>query len=93
MSLVPLSRYIELRHGPRGERPFIAGHRVRVQDVVLWNEEGLSADEIVERVPSVSLADVYAALAYYFDHREEVDEQIREDHVFDSEMERTDGTS
>jgi uncharacterized protein (DUF433 family) len=87
MSPVHLTSHIELRTGPRGERPFIAGHRVRVQDVVLWNEEGLSPDEIVTRVPSISLADVHAALAYYFDHREDVDRQIREDHAFSAKFE------
>lgn len=87
MSPVRLTTHIELRTGPRGERPFIAGHRVRVQDVVLWNEEGLSPDEIVARVPSISLADVHAALAYYFDHRDDVDSQIREDQAFSAEFE------
>ncbi len=79
MSQIQQSTHIELCSGVRGERAFIAGHRVRVQDVVLWNEEGLSPDEIVSRVPSISLADIHAALAYYYDHREEVDRQIRED--------------
>lgn len=82
--------HIELRAGVRGERAYIAGHRVRVQDIVLWNEEGLSADEIVARVPSITLADVHAALAYYYDHREEMDGQIQADHSFASETERSD---
>lgn len=79
--------HIELRAGLRGERPFITGHRVRVQDIALWNEEGLSADEIVSRVPTLSLADVHAALAYYFDNRAEIDRQIEEDHLFATAME------
>lgn len=61
-----------------GGRTCIAGHRVRVLDVVIWHEhKGLSADEIVSQLPSLSLADVYAALAYYYDHREEIQEEIR----------------
>lgn len=87
MSQLQQNSHIELRSGLRGERPFITGHRVRVQDIVLWNEEGLSADEIVSRVPTISLADVHAALAYYFDNRSEIDRQIEEDNAFASEME------
>jgi uncharacterized protein (DUF433 family) len=79
--------HIEIRQGPRGERPFVANHRVRVQDIVLWSEEGLSADEIVARVPTISLADVHAALAFYFDHRVEIDRQIAEDEAFVCELE------
>ena len=90
MSQIHRASHIELRPGVRGERAFVAGHRVRVQDIVLWNEEGLSADEIVSRVPTISLADVHAALAYYYDHREVIDCQIQEDDSFASEMEATD---
>jgi uncharacterized protein (DUF433 family) len=61
-----------------GGRATIAGHRVRVLDVVIWHEQhGLSPDEIVSQVPSITLADVHAALAYYYDHREEIQEEIR----------------
>jgi uncharacterized protein (DUF433 family) len=90
MSQIQMTSHIELRPGVRGERAFVVGHRVRVQDIVLWNEEGLSADEIVSRVPTISLADVHAALAYYFDHREEIDRQIQEDDSFASTMEEAD---
>lgn len=82
MSQIPQNSHIELRQGPRGERAFVANHRVRVQDIALWSEEGLSADEIVSRVPTISLADVHAALAYYFDHREVLDRQIAEDEAY-----------
>ncbi len=88
MGQVQQSTHIELRAGVRGERAFIAGHRVRVQDIVLWNEEGLSADEIVSRVPSITLADVHAALVYYYDHREEVDKQIRSDDEYSTSVEK-----
>lgn len=79
--------HIELRNGVRGQRAFIAGHRVRVHDIVLWNEEGLSADEIVARVPTISLADVHAALTYYYDHREEIDRQIEDDDLYAKSLE------
>jgi uncharacterized protein (DUF433 family) len=90
MSSIQQTGHIEIRQGLRGERAFVAGHRVRVQDIVLWNEEGLSADEIVSRVPTITLADVHAALAYYYDHREEVDRQIQEDDAFAGSTEAAD---
>jgi uncharacterized protein (DUF433 family) len=59
-----------------GGRACIAGHRIRVADVVVWHERVYSAEEIVEFFPSVTLAQVRSALAYYFDHREEVEADL-----------------
>jgi uncharacterized protein (DUF433 family) len=79
--LIP-SASIEITPGTCGGKPRIAGHRIRVQDIALWTEEGRSADEIVADFPQLSLSDVYAALAYYHEHREEIDQDIREDEEF-----------
>lgn len=78
--------HIEVTPGTCGGRPRIAGHRIRVQDVVIWTEQGQSPDQIVADFPQLSLADVYAALAYYHDHRDEIDCQIREDDEFVARM-------
>jgi uncharacterized protein (DUF433 family) len=57
-----------------GGKPRIAGHRIRVLDIVTWHEKrGLSPDEIVTMYPGLTLSDVHAALAYYFDHRAEIE--------------------
>jgi uncharacterized protein (DUF433 family) len=64
--------------GVCGGRACIAGHRVRVLDIVAWHEhQGMTPDEIVSHVPSLTLADVHAALAYYFDHMAEIQEEMR----------------
>jgi uncharacterized protein (DUF433 family) len=56
-----------------GGKPCVAGTRIRVQDIHVWhNLQCLSADEIVSRFPQLTMADVYAALAYFWDHREEI---------------------
>jgi len=61
-----------------GGKPRLAGTRIRVQDVVIWHERmNLSADEIASKHPQASLAAIYAALAYYHDHREQIDEDMR----------------
>lgn len=78
--------HVEMTPGVCGGKPRIAGHRIRVQDIVLWTEAGQSPDEIVARFPQLSLADVHAALAYYHDHRVGIDQQIRDDDEFVARM-------
>lgn len=66
--------------GVCGGKPRIDGTRIRVQDVMIWHERlGRSAEEIVRQFPQLSLAQVYAALAYYYDHRAEIDAQFQAD--------------
>src|SRR5438477_12813069 len=73
--------------GTCGGRPRIDGHRITVEDVAIWHERmGMSPDEIVSAYPSITLADVHAALAYYYDHRERIDADIREGEQFVAEM-------
>lgn len=61
-----------------GGKACIAGHRIRVMDIVLRHENlGMGADEIIVDYPQLSLSDVHAALAYYFDNVEEIREDIR----------------
>ncbi len=79
-------QHIEVTPDVCGGRARIAGHRIRVQDIVLWTEQGRSPDQIVTDFPQLSLADIYAALAYYHDHRGEIDRQIREDDEFVGEL-------
>ena len=43
----------------------------------LWR--GWSAEEIVRHYPYLTLAEVHAALGYYFDHREEIDAELLEE--------------
>jgi len=64
--------------GVCGGKACIAGHRIRVMDIVIWHEHmGMTPDEIVQHYPTITLSDVHAALAYYFDHVEEIREDIR----------------
>ena len=82
MTVETLDQHIEVTPGVLGGKPRIAGRRIAVQTVVIWHERmGLSADEIATE-HSLSLADVYAALAYYYDHRAEIDQSIRDSEAF-----------
>ncbi|MBR8837959.1 MAG: DUF433 domain-containing protein [Stigonema ocellatum SAG 48.90 = DSM 106950] len=84
MATIPtISEHIEITLGVCGGKPRIAGHRIRVQDIVIWHERmGMSPDEIIYHHPSLTLADVYAALAYYYDHREEIRRDIEAAEAF-----------
>ena len=71
-----LDQHIETTPGICGGKPRIAGHRITVQNIAIWHDRlGRSADEIASEY-DLDLADIYAALAYYFDHRAEIDESI-----------------
>lgn len=64
--------------GVCGGKACIAGHRIRVMDIVVWHEmRGYSPDEIAAMFPGITLADVHAALPYYFDNRQEIEEEFR----------------
>lgn len=83
-----LDQHIEITPDVAGGKPHIAGHRITVQNVVIWHERiGLSADEIAAEY-NLTLSEVYAALAYYHDHRAEIDESIRADEAFVEELRR-----
>src|SRR5690348_16058089 len=49
---------------------------------------GMSPDEIVSHIPSITLADVHSALAYYFDHIQEIQEEMRADRAYAEEFRR-----
>ena len=77
MTVETLDRQFECTPDVAGGKPRIAGRRITVQNIVIWHERlGLGADEIATEY-GLTLADVYAALAYYYDHRNEIDEAIR----------------
>lgn len=77
-----LDQHIEVTPGIAGGKPRIAGHRITVAQIAVWHERlGKSADEIATEY-DLTLADVFAALAYYFDHRLEIDLSINEGDAF-----------
>ena len=56
-----------------GGRPRLAGTRLSVQRVAGWYKHGLNAEEICDRIGTVTLAQVYAALTYYHSNRQEIE--------------------
>jgi uncharacterized protein (DUF433 family) len=65
----------------------ISGTRIRVKDVVIWHDcQGMAPTEIVSKWPYLTLASIYAALAYYHDHREEMNGEIAADQALYEEQ-------
>ena len=76
-SIAVIKEHIEIVEGAGGPKARIIGSRIRVQDIVIWHEKlGEPVDVILDQFPDLTAADVYAALAYYWDHRAEIEHEI-----------------
>jgi uncharacterized protein (DUF433 family) len=63
----------------RSGRPIIAGTSLRVQDVAAhYLYRHYTPDELAQQL-QLSLAQVHAALAYYYAHQADIDQQIEQD--------------
>ena len=81
------TEHIEIVQGAGGPKARIIGHNIRVIDVVGWYEKlGWSVDKILEEFPQLSHAKIHAALAYYWDHKEEIDAKQAADDAADRQM-------
>lgn len=71
-------------------RPCITGTRVRVMDVVGAYKAGVPDEELQEYFSSrtLTLSEIHAALAYYYDHQEEIDAAFAEDEELGQKAER-----
>lgn len=56
----------------------IKGSRVSLDSVVHHFKLGATAEQIAQSFPSLNLADIYAAIAYYLTHREAVEGYLRQ---------------
>lgn len=87
-------QHIESIPGRCGGKPCIVGTRIRVYDIHVWHElRGKSPDEIVGEFPQLSLSDIYAALAYYHDHRAEIEAQMAADEELVRQLKEKQGPS
>ena len=85
-------QHIAKKPGVCGGKPCIAGTRIRVWDVHFWHDlRGMTPEEIVAEFPQLSVADVHAALAYYLDHREDIEREMKEAEEFVARLEAEQG--
>jgi uncharacterized protein (DUF433 family) len=89
-----IAEHIGVRPGYCGGKPHILGHRIKVKHVAIWHEQmGMSPAEIAAAYPTLTRAQVHAALAYYDDHRDEIQAEIAEEERFVEEMKAKAGPS
>jgi uncharacterized protein (DUF433 family) len=80
--MATITNHIDIHESVCGGKPCVAGTRIRVWDIHVWHDlRGQSPEEIVALYPQLSVADVHAALAYYLDHRDEIDSQANADQI------------
>jgi uncharacterized protein (DUF433 family) len=76
MSLVIADTPIPLTEDATGAMR-VGGTRVTLDTLVAVFMTGATAEEIVQRFPSLDLGDVYAVIGYYLHHRREVDAYLQ----------------
>jgi uncharacterized protein (DUF433 family) len=54
----------------------VGASRVLLEIVILSFQDGATPETIVQRYPTLALADVYGVIYYYLRHRAEVDEYL-----------------
>lgn len=58
--------------------PVIAGANTKVIEVALAHKaHGMSPEELAYQLPHLSMGQIHSALAYYWDHKQELDEDIQ----------------
>jgi uncharacterized protein (DUF433 family) len=83
------TEHIEIVEGARGPKPRIKGTGIRVKDVVGWYQDlGWSVSQILEEFPHLTPAGIHAALAYYWDHKDELEAKWAADDAWVQEMMR-----
>ena len=66
----------------------IGKSRITLDTIVYAFNEGANAEQILERYPSLQLADIYSVIGYYLRHRSEVDTYLKEREAFRGEVRR-----
>jgi uncharacterized protein (DUF433 family) len=66
----------------------IADSRVSLDSVVHHYKLGASAEQIAQKFPSLELADIYAAITYYLNHREAVENYLQQQDADGDEIQK-----
>lgn len=56
--------------------PVVTGTRTPVRAIAGYYQMGMSTDEILQSLPHLTLAQLHAALAFYFDHQKQIDRDL-----------------
>ena len=72
--------YVTCTPGVLGGKPSVAGHRISVEMIAILSKGGYTPDDIVRCYPTLTLANVHGALAFYFDNVDEINASIARSH-------------
>ncbi len=72
-------RNIETDSTRCGGQPTVAGTRIRVATILVCYRQGMGVEEIVQEYPGLQPADVHDALAYAYDHVDELEAALAAD--------------
>ncbi len=72
----------DLHHG----RPCLAGTGMTVHAVAVQHMQGLTAEQILEQFPHLDLARIYAALAYYYANRAQIEADLEAEDQLAAEL-------
>lgn len=75
-TVIDISTLITNNPGIHRGSPIIAGTGVTVRRIAIWYQQGYRAEEISREIETITLGQVYAALAYYYVNCEEIDAEI-----------------
>jgi uncharacterized protein (DUF433 family) len=82
-----LAEMIVKTPGTCGGKARIAGTRIKVKHIYVWVEQqGMTPAQVVAEYPHLTMAQVHAALAYYWSHESEIKNEIEEEDKFVAEL-------
>lgn len=89
-----LADYIVKTPGVCSGQPRIAGSRIKVKHVYIWVEQmGMTPAQVVAEYPHLTMAQVHAALAYYWSHPDEIHQDIESEERLVAELKAKAGPS
>ena len=88
VSTVEIGSLISRSPGIKGGTPHVAGTGVTVRTIVRWHRSGLLPEDIAARIGHLSLAQVHAALAFYYANQEAMDREMAEEETESDKIER-----
>src|SRR6058998_1727400 len=92
--VLSLADYIVKTPGVCSGQPRIAGTRIKVKHVYTWVERmGMTPAQVVAEYPHLTMAQVHAALAYYWSHPDEIQQDIENEEKLVAEIKAKAGPS
>jgi len=89
-----LADYIVKTPGVCSGQPRIAGTRIKVKHVYTWVERmGMTPAQVVAEYPHLTMAQVHAALAYYWSHQEEIHADVESEERLVADLKAKAGNS